>query len=1330
MIVGFTVNRFKLLIADFRKQKFKLHQLLLAGGSTLIIAAIMASTISLYRVNSFAQTPNIPATPTLSDVCGSTNPNNLELSTSDVIPTESQAVSSILKSTSISAIGNPSSYITINHYALYNNSGTEEVYLMGGITGPNDSNQAIYIYNLSTGNRINAFNVDVTSNSPDQFSVDPSGNVYVLNEQQGDFNLYKYSPSGSNLWTQSLANANYGTTYGYTDTSDTWVLGLTEYSSITGANDYNQTAQSLVYSQSGSKLATNNMYLYSDVYQDPTTGDIMGVSKNGDMVRVYSDSGSLNAGIETYPLKFSMGTNQISGNGPFHFINIQSIVEEQVSGGYDYIIDDSSLGLIQFSSTGQYLQTLEASDNGQNNDLAQYIAEGVFYNGNYYFTANSIDSLNGVDNYPGLFSISVSNLNAYLNYPEGPSRFGIGAGLSTSQKNNFFVNGNSPSVNLSFYPWWSNSSTNASNLEVQYTVKSISDITSNTTIAPTILDLATLPANQTSPYNFTISIPSTDKQAGAYEVDARLYSKSDLTTAIGADCLDYSVGSTGDAYNPATYNSSSAINIEQAHQLGIKYFRSNYSALIDNCLSSVYDSGSNTLLSQPNSSTQLNCPSNLSSSLQAEQNLANQYGINYVVEMAQTGDNLDTALVAQGQWGRLTGDLAAKFPFIKNWLLWNEINNSANLTSTLYPSGTQFQTGSWVATNVFEPAFNSIKTANSNAQVVVGSSLGTDISFWQSVGSAGGFQYADAIDMHPYTHGNTTFAEDGMVIPPADANPGEASALGSLDQLSKVASDNSYKYQAGKSSIPINDSELGVWNTGTVAYYTQGDKLVQDTVLQNSIGINNISPLTPANCTNYSGGVWGVIGCGYDGGDAPATAAEATMQNMLDSTTNVSGDRPFIGWLPASSPHTYAAEYGPSASDPSTDSGDVVVLWSDDYNVNIVPTLSGGGTINITGDYGTPSSISSGSVMNINSQVQYITVPSGKTLSISPVETYGANQALSSSGATVTVSSTANSVCRTNQATDVLKGVIDFSADDSTLKRCNFENWWAQSPTDTNPSMTIQLKNPTSLDRLFVSSPTLDSVSGGLRSFDISVSPAATGAFTTVGSVNNAFFQRNHLINFAAQTVDRIEITNMTPNFSGYGNGLPPPFWPNPTTASGANQWADQTNPWYGQDAIMDVEAYASGSSTTSKTPPTVSITSPTSSSSNYYFKTVNVSASSSTSSISKVEFYVDGALNSTITSAPYNFSWKTTALYDGAHSIYAVAYDSDGLSTSSSPISLFVTNGDFKGLNNVNYEDAGILSYNYGQSGKTYFQGNINNEPTVDYIDAGLLSKNYSLSW
>ena len=96
----------------------------------------------------------------------------------------------------------------------------------------------------------------------------------------------------------------------------------------------------------------------------------------------------------------------------------------------------------------------------------------------------------------------------------------------------------------------------------------------------------------------------------------------------------------------------------------------------------------------------------------------------------------------------------------------------------------------------------------------------------------------------------------------------------------------------------------------------------------------------------------------------------------------------------------------------------------------------------------------------------------------------------------------------------------------------------------------------------------------------------------------------------------------------------------------------------------------------TSSNDPAVHLTAPTAWSTVKLIRTVAANASSTASSISKVEFYLDGGLVSTDTSSPYSWSWDTTGSTDDQHSLTAKAYRvSDGKSASST-ITVTVYNG------------------------------------------------------
>jgi chitodextrinase len=91
-------------------------------------------------------------------------------------------------------------------------------------------------------------------------------------------------------------------------------------------------------------------------------------------------------------------------------------------------------------------------------------------------------------------------------------------------------------------------------------------------------------------------------------------------------------------------------------------------------------------------------------------------------------------------------------------------------------------------------------------------------------------------------------------------------------------------------------------------------------------------------------------------------------------------------------------------------------------------------------------------------------------------------------------------------------------------------------------------------------------------------------------------------------------------------------------------------------------------------TPPAVSISSPASGT---VSGTVNVSANASDNvAVARLDFLVDGALASSDTTSPYGFSWDSTKLANGSHTLTANAYDTSN-NVASASIVVNVSNGD-----------------------------------------------------
>jgi chitinase len=104
--------------------------------------------------------------------------------------------------------------------------------------------------------------------------------------------------------------------------------------------------------------------------------------------------------------------------------------------------------------------------------------------------------------------------------------------------------------------------------------------------------------------------------------------------------------------------------------------------------------------------------------------------------------------------------------------------------------------------------------------------------------------------------------------------------------------------------------------------------------------------------------------------------------------------------------------------------------------------------------------------------------------------------------------------------------------------------------------------------------------------------------------------------------------------------------------------------------------AYSNIVNVSETTAPTVSIGAPAANSTVSGTVLVNISATDNVG-VDKVEYYINGLLKATDTSAPYVYSWDTTAFASGMYTLMAKAYDSAGNIGQSSSISVTVVNKD-----------------------------------------------------
>ena len=90
--------------------------------------------------------------------------------------------------------------------------------------------------------------------------------------------------------------------------------------------------------------------------------------------------------------------------------------------------------------------------------------------------------------------------------------------------------------------------------------------------------------------------------------------------------------------------------------------------------------------------------------------------------------------------------------------------------------------------------------------------------------------------------------------------------------------------------------------------------------------------------------------------------------------------------------------------------------------------------------------------------------------------------------------------------------------------------------------------------------------------------------------------------------------------------------------------------------------------------PPTTAITAPVSGASVSATFTITASANDNLG-VGRVEFYIDGVLRSTDTTAPYSYAWNTTSFANGSHGIFSRAYDAANNVGTSATVNVNVNN-------------------------------------------------------
>ena len=1098
-----------------------------------------------------------------------------------------------------------------------------------------------YVYNATNDALIQSFTINIPSAYQGQttvqpFALDSQGNIYIGTYADatagGAIMQWLWSPGDTSAtmgWATYTSGLIEGGLYAYVDSNGIMRVAATLSNN---SETFNITT--------GANMGTNNIVGNAVTTAQSHNNDLVVLTNNG-TVQIWNST----ATTETFYM--SAGAAGSTWFTP--------TAANEMPNGDIIMTSYANRSLAFFSSSGGLLGTI-GGDSGAGQPLEWPDPNPIVEvaNNNIYYAANNPFSSPNT-----LISVAIGTAEDYLAAPQNvPFQLGLGAGLETSATaNNYFPSGTTPGVSIYFNQWWQNT---ASQFSGTYSIRNMQQILN--TQAPTTIPFS-IPTNSSAYVNNVATIPLTLPPAspGMYEVNVTLNQGS---TVVGADCVDYSVGAANDSFfNPATLPSGDTGGITLANDFGQRLYRSGFN--IDACFPGV---------TNPTSSTTINCSSAMINDVSSAAALAAQDGIVYDFQLG-TGTTFDQNAIASGQWQRLVGLVVAQFPEITDWECWNEPDNNS------------FSSAADYVNNALKPCYQAVKGVSANDKVIGISNENYTVGNYSQYVAAGALNYLDIVAFHGYTGWNKSEVEQGNIMPSIYDTTGET---GQIQALQSYLSSQGYN---GK----LYDTESGIWNNSLASpynYYDQGDLLVTKMILYQGDGINRYSNFFNAGGYQVSGAYWGLLGNILNPGGLAAINYQANL-----------GGRAFLNWLPTGVPHTFAALYGPSA----TNNNDVVATWADSYNVNIVPTLSGGGNMSITSEYGDSSTLNNGSMLTLAGQVQYISVPNGQTISLQAAESYGTNYALVSQGASATASSSYACGSGTVNPNVVLYGIDDAAGDNYICSGRDGSNVWSATYADNNPTLTITLNKPETIDRIFISGFSNGSILTGLRNYTIEVN-SGNGVFNTVATVTNQFYNRNNLVTFNPQTVSQIEITNIQINYSGYGNGLPPGFWPSMGTGS------DLT-------AIYDVEAYGPGVGI--GTPPTLSTSSLTNGQSIHSNWPINVNITPSpTNTITQAQLLAGGQVVQTLSQSPYNFIFDTTKFLDGNYTLDITSKDNQG-NTSTISYNVNITNGDFTGQGKVNLADLIILAQNYGKPGG-YSQGNITGGSVVGLPDLIILAQNY----
>jgi hypothetical protein len=758
----------------------------------------------------------------------------------------------------------------------------------------------------------------------------------------------------------------------------------------------------------------------------------------------------------------------------------------QLSDGR-YLVADSGHGLELFSPRGILLGTIPDAQLGE---LSQDSALAVSGPALYLATGGPWN------NNQVLSRMALTDVVAEALQPSGtPPPLGIGAGVRVDAPAAYFAAGTKPAADAVFDSWW----TQLSHLSLRYTVQDrLQAETHGGETHSVALTAAVI--HHGVPLRLPPAVP------GSYQIDVRLFQGA---TPIAAQCVDYSVGAPGDQLNmsslPGSWNAG-GVSGDRGAALATAFGMNGVRITLD--WSQMLPDGT----SGPTDFSAYDAEIAAASSEAAAMH------VQFSVQIGSGGP--ERAFVANGTWGARVEQVVEHWKNeVHYWEAWNE------------PNATYGSASSYVQ-NILAPFYTAVKAADPTAQVIGGTVVGMDLSYWQGIAAAGGFQYMNIAGIHPYTGHNRSWEEQEF---PA--------AFQSLRAIMAAH---------GAASMPVWITEVGWWSNGPDDFFGQANSIARAELWMHALDIPVMEYLMYEGTTGDGAQLFSLI-------EGDTLVKPAALAAMVENS-QTSG-RPFTGWLSTAMPMTYAETFGAR----SPGGGSVVALWTDDVALRATIRLTGGSAHDATllDEYGAARRVSLARPLNVtlDGSVQYLDLPAGDRISVAPPEPFGPDVALSSLGSTASASSSVPA----NTPAKAIDG--DFGA--SNVGDLAGSSAWASAYGDAKPQLTVTFPHTELIDRVLLVTSSVANTMPGIRSWQVAVR-IPSGAWRVVGSYTNLFYDRAALTRFAPIRVSAVRIRVERVNFGGYAGGAEPWFWPKPTPPSAA-----QPNDYsYGPAIIREVAVY------------------------------------------------------------------------------------------------------------------------------------------------------------